>query len=179
MRCFVAIPLPDGPVRALEAVQDGLPFGRLTDPEQLHLTLAFLGELPDREVEAAHDGLQTVRSHPFELTLRGLGSFGGADGRTIWAGVADPAPLARLAARIRSALHGMGVVLERRRFRPHVTLARLTGAEARDEAALARVLAKRDGFPAPPFRVEGFALYRSVLTRAGPIYDVLAEYRLG
>lgn len=179
MRCFVAIAVPEGPSRALEAVQDGLKLGRLTDPDQFHLTLAFLGEVPDAEVEAAHDGLALVRGAPFELQLAGLGCFGNRDARALWAGVADRGPVAALAERVRSALYGMGVVLERRRFRPHVTLARLSGAEARDEAAIARTLALWDGFPAPAFTVDRFSLYRSTLTKGGAIHDALADYELG
>lgn len=178
MRAFIAIEIPD-PVRdALARVQQALPVGRLMDEDSLHLTLAFLGEQPDDRIEAAHDALATVRQAPFTLHLQGLGTFGGKAPATLWAGVADPGPVTALNARVRSALHGAGLMLERRTFRPHVTLARFDrlGPEAVDR--LARFLGHWSGFPAPGFEVSEFGLWRSTLHRAGPVYDLLASYAL-
>ncbi|PYE85710.1 RNA 2',3'-cyclic phosphodiesterase [Pseudoroseicyclus aestuarii] len=175
MRCFIAIPLPRATRIALETVQEALPFGTPTDPEQLHLTLAFLGEQPDHAVEAAHEALEGLRFAPFQMQLRGLHAPGKRP-ETLWAGLADPAPVAALHEKIRAALYGADIVLERRRFRPHVTLARLGPMDPQDEARLARTLATWDGFPSPPVTVEGLALYRSTLTKAGPIHDELAFY---
>ncbi|GGL64790.1 RNA 2',3'-cyclic phosphodiesterase [Wenxinia marina] len=179
MRCFVALPLPAGPVRALEAVQDGLKLGRPTDPEQMHLTLAFLGERPDADIEAAHEALSDIRRPAFEVRIRGLDTFRTPDGGlTIWAALADPAPVAALAAKVRSALHGVGLPLERRRFRPHVTLTRLSPAEATDEPAIARALARWSAFPCPPFTADEMVLYRSTLLKSGAVHDDLARYPL-
>ncbi len=178
MRAFVAIDLPD-PVRAaLEAVQDALPFGRAADPEQLHLTLAFLGEQPDDLIEAAHLALQGIRFPAFEMQLHGLGTFGERQPTTLWAGLRDPSGTKALHDRLLPALHGAGIVLERRRFRPHVTLARFERTAPADHERLARFLSRWETFPCPPFRVEAFGLWRSTLLKSGAVHDELASYPL-
>jgi len=174
MRVFVALHLPDAVATALEPVQEALPFGRLVEPESLHLTLAFLGERPVAEVEAAHEALETVRGAAFDLQLQGLGAFG----EVVWAGLRDPAPVAALQARVLSRLRAAGIEIERRRFRPHVTIARLSKSEAAESERLARFLATWSAFPAPVFRVTGFGLWRSTLRPDGAVYDVLASYPL-
>ena len=80
--------------------------------------------------------------------------------------------------RILPALHGAGLQLERRRFRPHVTLARFDRTAQADHERLARFLARNATFPSPPFRVEDFALWRSTLLKAGAVHDELARYPL-
>ena len=178
MRCFIAIDLPD-PVRdALEPVLAALPFGRPADPDQLHLTLAFLGEQPDELVEAAHLALEGIRFPRFDLQLAGLGSFPERRPQVLWAGVREASAVAALHGRVRAALHGAGLVLERRRFRPHVTLARVDRPGPADDDSLARFLGRWSGFPAPAFEVDSFGLWRSVLHRSGARHDELARYPL-
>ncbi len=178
MRAFVAIDLPD-PVRtALEAVQEALPFGRPADPDQLHLTLAFLGEQPNDLVEAAHQALEGIRFPSFETQLHGLGTFGDRQPTTLWAGLRDPTEVKALHDRLLPALHGAGIVLERRRFRPHVTLARFDRTGPPDHERLARFLARWERFPSPAFRVEAFGLWRSTLLKSGAVHDELASYPL-
>lgn len=181
MRAFVAIHPPPAVRDALEAVQDALPpgLGRLADPEQLHLTLAFLGERPDHEVEAAHEALLGLRHPSFPLALGGLGTFGSRQPEVLWAGVRDPSTLATLQARVRSALHGAGLVLERRRFRPHVTLARLGRTPPEAVERLAGFLGRWDAFPAPTWEVRDLGLWRSTLRPSGAIHEELARYPLG
>lgn len=181
MRAFVAIHPPPAVRDALEAVQDALPpgFGRLADPEQLHLTLAFLGERPDHEVEAAHEALLGLRHPPFPLALGGLGTFGSRQPEVLWAGVRDPSTLATLQARVRSALYGAGLVMERRRFRPHVTLARLGRTPPEAVERLAGFLARWDAFPAPTWEVRDLGLWRSTLRPSGAVHEELARYPLG
>lgn len=178
MRAFLAIPMPD-PVRdALEAVQEAMPLGRPSDPEQLHVTLAFLGEQPDDLIESAHHALTTLRHPAFELQLRGLGTFGDRQPASLWAGIRDPAPLKSLRERLLPCLHGAGVVLERQRYRPHVTLARFNRTQGADHERLARFLARWEGFPSPAFRVESFGLYKSTLLKSGAVHEELAAYPL-
>jgi 2'-5' RNA ligase len=178
MRCFVAIPMPDAAVEILAPVIAALPFGRPTEADDLHLTLAFLGEQPDDLVEAAHCALEALSFPAFALRLAGLGTFGEPDPSVIWTGVAAPDPLAALASKVRSALHGAGLVLDRARFRPHVTLARLprTGPEERER--LARFLSRWSGFASQDVPVGAFALYRSHLRKSGAVHEMLASYPL-
>ena len=178
MRAFVAIDMPD-PVRtALEDLQDHVPVGRLTDPDQMHLTLAFLGEQPDDLIQAAHEVLNGIRFPSFELQLAGLGTFGNREPTVLWAGIKDPAQVKALHDKVLPALHGAGLPLERKRFRPHVTLARFDRSAPDDHEKLARFLTRWQSFPCPPFTVDGFGLWRSTLRKAGAVHDELARYPL-
>lgn len=178
MRAFVALHPPEPVVEALLAVQAALPFGRPADPEQLHLTLAFLGEQPDDLVEAAHWALSDLRAPALTLRLGGLGVWGERTPGALWAGVREEGPLRALRSRVLSALYGAGIPLERRRFRPHVTLARLGPLGPEEDARLARALARWDAFPCPPWEVRDMGLWRSTLRRGGAVHDELARYPL-
>lgn len=177
MRSFVAIDLPDEARDALERVQERIPVGRITDPENLHLTLAFLGDQPQAALEELHMQLETIRSVPFELRLRGLGTFGNRDPRVIWAGVEPEPALSILRDKVRSAARVAGIDLPRERFRPHVTLARLGDRIEPGELEKLRLfLEKWQSFPVPAFEVEGFTLFQSMLHKDGAVHDPLAEY---
>jgi RNA 2',3'-cyclic 3'-phosphodiesterase len=178
IRAFAAIALPD-PVRfELMLAGQGLPVPRVVPPDSLHLTLVFLGELPERVVEDVDLAFAGLRAAGFELGLVGLGLFGGAKPRVAYVGVAENPGLRRLQAKVETAARGVGVELPARRFVPHVTLARLperfTGRER-----LERGVAARGGYRVPPFAVEDFRLYRSHLGGEGAIYEELARYPLG
>lgn len=179
MRSFIAIPLAAETGRALAQAQAALPFGRMVAPEDFHLTLAFLGTIPQAMVEEVHFALETLRHPGFDLTLAGLDTFGGGRPASLHI-VAAPAPaLTALYKRIRSRLHGVGLKMERRRFAPHVTIARFAKSMTADEAArIGRFLAGHADLRLPPYRVNAFCLYESILTEAGAYHEVLARYPL-
>lgn len=174
MRLFVALCLPTEALHALETLQDRLPAGRPVPADNLHLTLAFLGEVDDTAAEALHDALSNLRAAPVMLRLGGAEVFGGRHGQAIALGAEGCPPLQDLHDRVRSRIHGAGLNTERRRFRPHVTLARLPG---RGHAApLVQALSTaRLG----PFACTGFALIESRLHPRGAIHTPLARYPLG
>jgi 2'-5' RNA ligase len=177
IRSFVAIPLPEEAVAALVAAQAGLPAGRPVEPENLHLTLAFLGEQPEPVVEDVHYALGAIRQPGFALRLAGLGMFGEA--RTLHVEVEHAPDLSRLREKVTQAARGAGIALERTRYRPHVTIARFNAGLAPDDAERMRVFAARGaGLRVGPFAVDEFRLMRSHLGRTGPIYDELAAYAL-
>ena len=177
MRAFIAIPVPENIRERLEDLQADLRVGRLADPETFHVTLAFLGEEPVERIEAAHEALSGLSAAPFAIRLDGLGSFGGREMKTLFASVAPSEPLSALHRKVRSLLHGAGIMPERERFRPHVTLARFRPGQAADPA-LARFLAANVAFGSAPFPVTQVILYRSHLTAGGSIHEPLAEYDL-
>ncbi len=122
MRLFVAVNLSDEMKDALTAAQNELydrgVRGNYTPEENLHLTLAFIGEYPD--AGPVLDALSAVRFAPFALTLDGLGCFGDL----WWAGVKDSAALENAARSVRRALAEREIPFDRKRFSPHVTLLR-------------------------------------------------------
>ncbi|MCM2560588.1 RNA 2',3'-cyclic phosphodiesterase [Lutimaribacter sp. EGI FJ00015] len=177
MRVFVGLPLPDAASEALEALQSDLRAGRHVPPENLHLTLAFLGEVTLPDLEALHLELQQVSWSPFELRLSGLELFGGPHPRALVIEARGGKPLRHLRDKIRSAARGIGLDLPRTRFRPHVTLARFPrDMSTQDATSLGRFLAAHGDAALPAMSVAGFALYRSHLARDGARYEVLADY---
>ena len=128
MRLFVAIRLSEELRAPLLRVQDAMRArglrGNYTPEENLHLTLAFLGECPD--AAPVLDALQRVSFTPFALELEGIGRFG----ELWWAGVKDSAALESVARRVRRALAEGGIPFDRKRFAPHITLLRRSSGEA-------------------------------------------------
>ncbi len=124
-RLFLAI-WPGAAKRlALSQVQDTLlaRAGRPTHPEDIHLTLVFLGLASPEQRQCAEEAAGRVRGLPFDLTLDRLGSFPRA--RVLWCGAdTAPPPLANLVLALRAELAGCGFALDDRPYRPHATLAR-------------------------------------------------------
>ena len=128
MRLFFAIPLPPPVRETLAAVQDGLRAqgrGAFPPPENLHLTLAFLGETED--LAGAVAALAAIRARPFSLSVGGpLGRFDDL----WWAGVRAGRALEDLALSLQADLRARGFSIEDRPFQPHITLVRRWQGEA-------------------------------------------------
>ncbi len=179
MRAFVGIAMPEAVRAQVAHLQALLGCGRAVAEENLHLTLAFLGEITPAEAEEIDAELQAIALPVFELELAGLEIIGGDwPGGLVWLARAS-APLERLQRAVAGGVRGAGVDLPRRRFRPHVTLARFgRGAGAVEAARVGRLLQARGDAVSGGFAVSGFQLYRSHLRAEGPIYEVLADYAL-
>jgi 2'-5' RNA ligase len=177
-RLFIALPLP-APIRdELTALATPLLGVTWTRPEQLHLTLRFLGDVADEKIERVVDYLATVRVEPFILPVEGLGAFPPkSPPRTLWIGVGRGHPhLHQLRQRVDDALFAAGLLeLDLRTFHPHVTLARATETAA---PAIARLLRQHPAFEAPPFRVSAFDLVASELQPTGAIHTLVQRFEL-
>lgn len=174
MRLFIALSLPPETRAALARLQDRMPVGRPVPEENLHLTLAFLGDQPEDTAQALHEGLETLRAPQVPLHLSGAALLGGRDAQAVGLEADGDAPLMELYDRVRGRLRGAGLTLERRRFRPHVTLARLKGGMNASGDLAALVSAH-----VPPAHCTEFGLYQSHLHRDGAVHETLATYRLG
>jgi len=187
LRAFVAVPLPEGVRAALAAEQqtlrDELPGARWTRPAGIHLTLHFLGDVAPDVIEALGGALgeECAAVAPFELAVGGLGVFPGPRRpRVLWAGVAAPEGLQDLHRAAGVALRRCGLKPERRRFHPHLTLARFRSRLSRQGlSTLGRILDQEGRGQAGRFRVEAVHLYRSELLPSGARYTVLHEAPLG
>lgn len=176
IRLFVAVNFPEDVRERLAGLQGGVPGARWSEPDALHLTLRFIGEVPEDQAHDIDAALAEVQAPAFPLTLDGVGSFGhGRGARLLWAGVERSEALAHLAAKVESALVRTGLPAEERKFTPHVTLARLRDANA---DRVARFLSERSFFRAGPFLVDHVTLYRSHLGKGGSVYEPLASYPL-
>jgi 2'-5' RNA ligase len=179
MRLFVAAePSPEA-VSALRRRVEALgavPGARWVPAERWHLTLAFLGEVAEQREPAVAAALSAVTAAPLRLRLAGAGTFP-PRGRpsVLWVGLGGDVPaLEGLARAVRRAVRGAGVRLERRPYRPHLTVARFRG-QAADGAAAVSALADLDG---PDFVVDRFALVRSRLGPQ-PSHEPLRHWPLG
>lgn len=135
MRLFIAILFDKEATCALEEAMEELSAqnirGNYTRPENLHLTLAFLGETED--ARGAIGAMTAAAGQGFPITLEGIGRFGD----TLWAGVQSSGKLEALAERLKEALSARGFSIERRKFLPHITLVRRAeGQEDRSRIGL-------------------------------------------
>ncbi len=177
MRLFIAIPLP-GPVRQrLAGLGAGLPGARWVEARNMHVTLRFIGEVDGAGGEDIGAALAAVRCPGFEMSLGALDCFKrGRWVHSVWAGVEKSEALAHLHKKVESAIVRAGFEANRRKFKPHVTLARLKRTPA---AKVGLFLEACGDFCAGPFAVEHFTLFRSYLNPGGAQYEALADYPLG
>jgi RNA 2',3'-cyclic 3'-phosphodiesterase len=149
---------------------------RWVRPENLHVTLKFIGEVAPANLEGIRDGLSTIRSDgPVDLNFRGLGLFPDEQHpRVLWAGLHASANLPSLADRIDRALETQGIARERRAFTPHLTLARIEppGLHEKLRAAMQKSGEREFG----SFQTREFYLVESKLKPAGAEYTTLASY---
>jgi RNA 2',3'-cyclic 3'-phosphodiesterase len=179
MRVFLAIDLPKHIRGELERLQENLPVGRLVPSDNLHLTLSFLGEQSAAVCEDAHEALSDVHAKPFYLRLAGLGTFGKNTPQLIYADVERCQELIELERTITRKLRSAGVPFQKRRFRPHVTIARLSRTlSASGLAKVQNFIATHAHFQGSPFQVREFHFYCSILTPEQAHHEVLATYDL-
>ena len=176
MRLFIAITLPEDVQDRIAGLANGLPGARWVHPDNLHLTLRFLGEIDGGQAADIDTALTELHLPGFDLSLAGVSHFGeGRKLRQLWVGV-DPNPqLSRLQSKIESAVVRAGLSPERRKFKAHVTLARF---KSNPGAKLQDFLSHHALFRLAPFAVESFTLYSSFLSHEGAIYRAEAEYPL-
>ena len=176
IRLFVGLGLPEPLRETLSMMERGIPGARWIEADNYHVTLRFIGEVAEDLAEDIDAALAAVRAQPFTLSLAGVGHFGKLrKARSVWAGVEASEPLNHLQARVESAIVRAGNAPEERRFKPHVTLARIKGETGHH---LANFLSEHGDFRAPAFVVDAFHLYESQLTRHGPVYRSLRSYAL-
>jgi 2'-5' RNA ligase len=182
MRAFIAIEFPQSVQQQLGNLaqklrSSGLRGVRWVPPENIHLTLKFLGDIKTETVQQLTHHLPTiVRVHPsFTLNLHGLGVFPGLrHPRVLWVGVQAPAALFDLQRDIESLAQRLGVPPETRPFTPHVTLGRMqTDFGPQDQALLEAQLQVSTSTFHASLPVKQVALFRSDLFPTGARYTLL------
>jgi RNA 2',3'-cyclic 3'-phosphodiesterase len=176
MRLFVGLELPWNVRERLSLLAGGVPGARWVPPENYHLTLRFIGELPPHRAEEVDLALAALRARGFDLTLAGVGTFAKGGRETqLWVGVERNPQLDHLQSKIETALQRCGLEPERRRFVPHVTLARLDNVV---ESKLAAFVQARNLFRSEPVPMRHFTLFSSRLGKEASVYTAEVEYPL-
>jgi len=187
VRCFIAIDVApevlagilrvQGALRATAARADVRWAGR----EQLHLTIKFLGAVPDERVPDVSTALGTVTAAaaPIELAAGGVGGFPSVKSpRVLWVGITAGAPvLAELARAVDGAMTRLGFAPEVRSFRGHLTLGRVRSP--RGGAALAKALGAAGAPVFGAWSVSEVVLYESRLRPTGAVYVPISHHALG
>ncbi len=177
MRLFVAVELPEDVRARLSSLQAGVPGARWLAPENLHLTVRFLGEV---DTGVAHDldaELARIEAPGFAFRLDTVGFFGSERRpQTLWAGVERTEALQFLHAKVDRAAVAAGLAADDHKFHPHVTLGRLRDTPMR---RVRDWLTGNAPFQTGPIEADRFVLFRSHLGKEGPVYEPLAEYALG
>lgn len=176
MRLFVAIPVPEDVRRRLVSISAGVRNARWVRPEGMHITLFFVGETDRESARDLNAELEDVRLPAFDVQCKGLGYFErGSNIKSVWAGIDTNPTLLFLQDRVEAAAVRAGFPRENRKFKPHVTLARLKHGRAEDVGPW---IEAHDSLQLPPFTVDRFVLFRSHLAREGAMYEPLVDYLL-
>ncbi|MCL6251740.1 RNA 2',3'-cyclic phosphodiesterase [Altererythrobacter sp. KTW20L] len=176
LRLFVALRPPPPVIDLLIDTMEGIESARWQDEEQLHLTLAFLGDVDEHSAQDLASALESVAFSPFALAVAGVGHFE-HKGRVkaIWAGLSASEALDALRRRVVRACQSAGLEPDHRRFAPHITLARFSHPAPEVPAWLARHARLHSEL----FTVSHFGLFRSHLSAAGASYEELAQFPHG
>jgi len=175
IRLFVGLEIPE-PVRGLlGSLQTGVPGARWVRPEQVHLTLRFIGEVDGAKANDIDDAMSAISAEPFALELAGVGEFGGNKPRALWVGIPANDRLTHLQRKIETGLQRVGLEAETRKFTPHVSLARL---KETSRGHVMDYLTDHALFASGPFEVKQFVLFSSQLGSNGSIYRVERAYVL-
>ncbi len=177
MRCFLAIELPKEIKEELLKLQKQLPDAsmKLIEPENLHLTLKFFGEIDDSQVNKIKDTLDQVKFGKFKASLGKIGVFPlPTFVRVVWIALEPIEKVKELHKKIDAVLEKEGIKKDQS-FESHITLTRVRFIQNKEEFSK-----KLQDIKINPieFEITKFALKKSELTKAGPIYETIKEYTL-
>ena len=154
----------------------GIPGAKWVAPEQMHLTVRFIGEVDGGLFHDIKEILNDVNVAPFSLQLKGVGFFPPRGvPRVLWVGLEKSEPLQAMKKKIDLTLFRLGVEPDNRKFSPHITLARLKNSPVQK---IANFLSGNGLFSQEPFLVDDFKLYSSILSPKGAYHKVERVYSL-
>ena len=177
IRLFVSVELPENIKDEIDRIRNDVPGARWIDRDQLHLTIRFIGEVEEPSFRLIEEALAGVVSESFVVSLSSVGHFPLRGRPTVlWAGVEAEEGLFALRHRIEHALVRAGISNDKRKFHPHVTLARLRGTRV---PVVGSFIAQHGLFRSERFRVEAFHLFSSRLSPKRALHTREASYPLG
>ncbi len=187
MRLFIALTLPDPVKLSLGRLQEKLKESRAdvkwVAVKNIHLTLKFLGEVPEDRIENISAAIQGVSAGvpAYQMRLSTVGAFPSVSSpRVIWAGIAEGgAQTEAISTQLETRLEAVGFPPEERPFTAHITLGRRRSS--RNSGPLTQALKELQQRSAPPqeaFEINKVTLFKSTLSPQGPSYEALKEYIL-
>lgn len=180
MRTFIAIELNEQTKQKIKELEDkikDLIIGqiKMVEPENLHLTLKFLGEIKEEKINSFAEEINKIVANfsPFELEIGNIGFFPSVKmPRVLWLGVTEKSgQLFQLKQDLEKNLKKLGSLEEKREFSPHLTLARI-----KNKISLSQQFENLKEYKIGKERVEGLSFIQSKLTRQGPVYTLLKKF---
>lgn len=179
IRCFIAVEIQDdGVISKIRGIQNILASTgadvKLVEPENIHLTLKFLGEVDESRLEYVKNIVKDEHFEPFAMNLHGIGVFPNLRRpRIIWAGITNGVEsIADIFLKLESKLFKQGFPKENRKFNPHITIGRVRSN--RNLNLFGKSLLEYANTPLGEIAVNSIILKKSVLSGRGPIYSNLA-----
>jgi len=187
MRAFIAIELPEDIRSALAALQEKLKTSgadvKWVEPQNIHLTLKFLGEIGDELKNKVCEALSCVAADnpPFAATINLIGGFPNIDyPRVIWVGIAEgDTQVKKIARELEDRLSKLGIAKEEHHFSSHITIGRVRSPSARKN--LARSISGQAEYLSKEnlvFDISKLTLFKSSLSPKGPLYEAQKEENL-
>ena len=174
LRLFVGIELPESLRETLSAVREDYMGAHWHEPEQLHLTLNFIGGVNEECARRMAAALVDVPSSRFSLRVEGVGYFGTPQRPSVfWAGLAPSVQLRQLQKAVEQRLLPLGLMVEDRPYIPHITLARV-----KKGVPLQTFLQRHAQLSLPAFQVDHLCLYLSSGGEQGVCYQVVERFGL-
>jgi len=175
-RLFIGITLPQSIVDEINRIAFGIAGARWLKPEQMHLTLRFIGEVDGSVFRDIGQALYEISEDSFDIYLQGVGLFPPrGKPRVIWAGVAPSESLSHLQKKIESVVVRAGLSPDGRKFTPHVVMARLKDIPV---SRVTDYLVANSLFQSQSFAVDEFCLISSQLGSEGASYQIEEHYDL-
>ena len=181
LRTFIAVDI--GPMAAFVKFEDAISATgavvKLVEPENIHITLKFLGDTAEDQLE---DIIQIMREcckdiKPFKLLFQGTGAFPNLNYiKILWVGLEGYGPLETLAKDLDSRLTGLGFRAEKRGFKPHITVGRVKSRKNKQALKDLLITNKADNFG--ELNVDHICLKKSILDSKGPTYYTLGKVEL-
>jgi len=182
IRCFIAIDIDQKNIlekilsiqKVLKETNADL---KLVEPQNIHLTLKFLGEISEEKVKKVIEAIKNIQFKSFKIVLKGLGVFPTiAHPRVLWIGITNGfKDASSIFIQLEDKLANLGFPKEERGFSPHLTIARVKSGKGKAE--LIKILEKFKNEEFGEISVEAVKLKRSVLISKGPIYSTIFEVK--
>jgi 2'-5' RNA ligase len=175
-RAFIAIDIPEAIKSKITEISKGLNSGgiRMVGPEQLHITMFFLGYVDAGQLEAVKGALSKVHASSFAVDLNGIGTFDARNPRVVFVNITKGSEELRgVYASLFDDISALRIRMDERGFTPHITIARLKSFTSKETGTVKALAERYSSYDFGSFLCTSIKLKQSVLTREGPVYTDL------